>query len=706
MSKTVVACAENQAAFNHLSLVAARCLGGRREQYRFSVLKAMKSLKLYPLPIESIEEALALEGVGPALAKELMKAVEASKKKSNKPAQNNDIETTTGTMALNCEEQQSVQLSDESSSQLSQYSYAVEMSVPHDCIEESSARGIDISNLELNRIRKKSSALSVKRRIEETSPESSPICVRNRQNSKSTIIGQNLTKEPSFRKILLEIPDSPQVLMTASESAGIPKGTNSTGKMRSMEGEHAYDDRYYQSETDYQHRNSEQSHLKLHRSDSTEFDRKNLKKLSKNSKSKPFQNITAMKENIPSNIPNNIPNNIHVLDLTQSDPADTEHVENFNSNPTANSQSIQHFLQSSPLLIDDEHSADHFSCGENSDNEVAVFESRLVQRACRRSRYESSTPSLSQLNILDMASRQSSLNFKEHSSDNAEYPKVSLTFSQSSFEGVGDSEYECTTSYLPSSYNVAATSYARSNSTSSSTFAFSSSSAFFPQSSASSAGKSSASSSSQRQCFSSSSLASVVLHPSSSSAAVAAAVDIDSNSNSNSNVRECSASSSSSKSKILDLPIPKANSNSPLKYRAPSAKQSNSSRITDSNLRDKDELDTDCLVINSSDEEGNGVDPCDPYSEDPTVDPFLGPLIGPVTNWEPVLIVDSREKDYALVQVRPDPLCVCYMLIMRVCLCLCVCSFIWLLLCVFAYLPVSLFVCLYSELFLIPFSLN
>ena len=78
MSKTV-ACPENQAAFNHLSLVAARCLGGKRDQYRFSVLKVMKSLKLYPLPIESIEEALSLEGVGPALAKELMKAVNISK---------------------------------------------------------------------------------------------------------------------------------------------------------------------------------------------------------------------------------------------------------------------------------------------------------------------------------------------------------------------------------------------------------------------------------------------------------------------------------------------------------------------------------------------------------------------------------------------------------------------------------------------------
>lgn len=78
MSKKV-RCSENQAAFDHLSLVASKCLVGKRENYRFSVLKAMKSLRLYPLPIESLEEALALEGVGPTLAKEVMKAVNASK---------------------------------------------------------------------------------------------------------------------------------------------------------------------------------------------------------------------------------------------------------------------------------------------------------------------------------------------------------------------------------------------------------------------------------------------------------------------------------------------------------------------------------------------------------------------------------------------------------------------------------------------------
>jgi hypothetical protein len=653
MSKTVVACAENQAAFNHLSLVAARCLGGRREQYRFSVLKAMKSLKLYPLPIESIEEALALEGVGPALAKELMKAVDASKKKSFKPPQSNVIETTAETVASTGEEEQNVLLADESSSRLSQYSYEVEMSVPHDWDEESSAHEVEISSLGSTRICKKSSALSTKRRIEETSPESFPICVRNRQNSSSSINGQNLTEEPSFRKILLEIPDSPQIVMTASESSNPSESTHRTAKMIPAEVENAYDNSYYHSGLDYQTRNSEQNHLKLHRSDDTKLDPKNFKKTSKSTKNEPFQNISAMKENIS--------NNIHFLDLTQSDPTDTEHVEKASRNKTAIPDSTRHFLQSSTLLIHDEHSADHISCGENSDSnsDVAIFESQSVQRPCDASRNESSTPSLSQLNILDMSSRQSVLNFDEHSRDNAEYPKVSLTFSQSSFgdsyEETGGSEYSHTASYPQSSYTGTRASYAQSNSKSSSAFAFSASSAFCPSSSAGTAERSSASPVLRRQRSSSSSLASAALN-SSSSAAATAAVDIDIDIGIERSVRKGSAASSSSirsKAQTLDPLIPGiASDKAPRKGNATRAKQVKSSRSANSNFKDRDETDTDCLVIDSSDEDGDGdgVDPCDPHS-DPTVDPFLGPLLGPVSNWEPVLIVDSREKDYALVQV-------------------------------------------------------
>jgi hypothetical protein len=638
MSKIVVACAENQAAFNHLSLIAARCLGGRREQYRFSVLKAMKSLKLYPLPIESIEEALALEGVGPALAKELMKAVEASKKKSFKPPQNNNLETTAESMASTCAVEQNVQMPGEPSSQLSQYSNEVEMSVPHDKDEENSAHEVDFSKLGSTRTRKKSSALSTKRRIEETSPESSPICVRNRQNSSSSIDGQNLTKEPSFRKILLEIPDSPQIVITASERLNRSESTHCSAKIRPAEGEN-------------QPRNSEQDHLKLHRTDDTKLDRKDFKKMPKSTKNVPFQNISAMKENIS--------NNIHFLDLTQSDPTDTELVEKASRNITAIPRSTCRMLQCSPLLIDDEQSADYISCGENSDSDtdVAVFESQSVQRPCDTSRNESSTPSLSQLNILDMASRQSFLNFEEHSGGN--YPKVSLTFSQSSFEDsneeAGGSEYNYTASYSQSSFTGTAASYARSNSMSSSTFAFSASSAFCPSTSADTAERFGASSALLRRQNSSSSSRASEATNSSSSTATTIAVDIDADVDRS--LRKCSASSSSTRSKAqtLDPLIPDlASDKAPRKGAASRAKQVKSSRTANSNLKQRDEIDPDCLVLDSRDEagdgNGDGVDTGDPHF-DPFVDPFLGPLLGPVSNWEPVLIVDSREKDYALVQV-------------------------------------------------------
>lgn len=653
MSKTVVACAENQAAYNHLSLVAARCLGGRREQYRFSVLKAMKSLKLYPLPIESVEEALALEGVGPALAKELMKAVEASKKKSFEPRQNNDNDPTALTIVSAAEQELNTHLPEESL-QLSQYSQAIEMSVP---LEDSSAHEVEVSNLGSNRIRKKSSALSTKRRIEETSPESSPTYVRNRQNSSSTINGQNLMKEPPFRRILLEIPDSPQLVMTASESVHSREKSFCSAKIRAAEGEHANDNSSYHSESDYQPR--KQSHLKMHSSDSADLDRKNMKKLPKFAKRKAFQSISAMKENIS--------NNIHFLDLTQSDPTEIEHVEKDNSNMTIISQSTRHFLQSSPLPIDEEYSADHVSCVVNShsDSDVAVFESQSVLRACDRSRTESSIPSLSQLNILDMASRQSSLSFEEDSRDNAVNPKISLTFSQSSFgdnlEEVGGYDYNA--SYSQSTHQGITTSCARSNQTSSSsssssTFAFSAASAFYTSSSAASLERNTASSASHRQHSSSFSRESSILRTSSSSAAIAAITAGDSDVDIESNVRKGPGSSSSrSKSKTSDPVIPKlVSSKAPRKCKAPSAKQKIPPFHANSKLKDRNEIDTNCLVVESSDEDrsgdGDGDDPCDPHSEHPTVDPFLGPLLGPVSNWEPVLIVDSREKDRALVQVR------------------------------------------------------
>ena len=74
-SASLLACPENQRILNHLSKVAQRCLVTKREGYRFSILKAIKSVKLFPLPLESLEECLMLDGVGPSIAAEMMKAV-------------------------------------------------------------------------------------------------------------------------------------------------------------------------------------------------------------------------------------------------------------------------------------------------------------------------------------------------------------------------------------------------------------------------------------------------------------------------------------------------------------------------------------------------------------------------------------------------------------------------------------------------------
>ena len=74
-SVSLLACPENQRIVNHLAKVAHRCLVTKREGYRFSILKAIKSVKLFPLPIESLEECLMLDGVGPSIAAEMMKAV-------------------------------------------------------------------------------------------------------------------------------------------------------------------------------------------------------------------------------------------------------------------------------------------------------------------------------------------------------------------------------------------------------------------------------------------------------------------------------------------------------------------------------------------------------------------------------------------------------------------------------------------------------
>ena len=65
----------------------------------------------------------------------------------------------------------------------------------------------------------------------------------------------------------------------------------------------------------------------------------------------------------------------------------------------------------------------------------------------------------------------------------------------------------------------------------------------------------------------------------------------------------------------------------------------------------------DQFCIDSSDEEEaeNMPDSDDITIENsPIIDPFLAPLLGDINDWEPVLMVDVREKDHNLIQVNNE----------------------------------------------------
>eukprot|EP01041_Mallomonas_annulata_P006933 gene6933-14072_t len=72
MSKPI-ACNENGKAYEHLAGLAGICAFSGRQNYRQAIFKAMKSISLYPLPILTVEDAMQLHGVGPSLAREIMK---------------------------------------------------------------------------------------------------------------------------------------------------------------------------------------------------------------------------------------------------------------------------------------------------------------------------------------------------------------------------------------------------------------------------------------------------------------------------------------------------------------------------------------------------------------------------------------------------------------------------------------------------------
>jgi hypothetical protein len=66
-------CEQNQIAVNHLLQLGHLSYFGT-QRYKTTIIKAVRSVCVYPLPIESEKDALALDGVGKFLAREIMKS--------------------------------------------------------------------------------------------------------------------------------------------------------------------------------------------------------------------------------------------------------------------------------------------------------------------------------------------------------------------------------------------------------------------------------------------------------------------------------------------------------------------------------------------------------------------------------------------------------------------------------------------------------
>ncbi|CAN0170074.1 unnamed protein product, partial [Phaeothamnion confervicola] len=69
------ACRANDPLLNELRQLAGDCVRTGRQPLRLSVLRAIKSVKRYPLPIRTHEDACALEGVGGYIAQRMMRGM-------------------------------------------------------------------------------------------------------------------------------------------------------------------------------------------------------------------------------------------------------------------------------------------------------------------------------------------------------------------------------------------------------------------------------------------------------------------------------------------------------------------------------------------------------------------------------------------------------------------------------------------------------
>ena len=68
-------CEENAPIQRRLTQIARRALMQNDFVFRASVIRAIKSLSVFPNPLRTVEDALSLDGVGPKLASEILQSV-------------------------------------------------------------------------------------------------------------------------------------------------------------------------------------------------------------------------------------------------------------------------------------------------------------------------------------------------------------------------------------------------------------------------------------------------------------------------------------------------------------------------------------------------------------------------------------------------------------------------------------------------------
>ena len=91
-TKLQASCLSNTCIRDHLYKLLQNSTFNGQHNFKFALKKAIKSVCSFPLPIESEKDAMALEGVGPALAKEMMKARQKAAEQHNPASASTDVD--------------------------------------------------------------------------------------------------------------------------------------------------------------------------------------------------------------------------------------------------------------------------------------------------------------------------------------------------------------------------------------------------------------------------------------------------------------------------------------------------------------------------------------------------------------------------------------------------------------------------------------